>query len=226
MAVNSTVTSMFGKSPFKALQQHMQSVTQVTGKLTGLIDAANKGDQAQIKSAKDEISTLTGNASELKNSMRSHLPKSFFTPVDRRDLLEMLELQDSMTLSTEGIANLLTLRTMEVPEGVSKHLTELSVMCVDTCNKAAATIAELHVLMEAGFGGKEADRVTRMVVELSTLQKETRAKANATAQALFAVEDTVKPVSVVVWFQIIESIAQLSNNAEQVGGRLRLLMAH
>jgi len=226
MAVNSTVTSMFGKSPFKALQQHMQSVSQITGKLTSLIEAANKADQAQLQSINDEIKTLAGNANELKNSMRSHLPKSFFTPVDRRDLLEMLELQDNMTSSTENIANLLTLRTMEVPEGFGKHLTELGALCANSCNKSAATIAELHVLMEVGFSGKEANRVTQMIVELNTLENNTRAKANETSKALFGIEDSVKPVTVVMWFQIIENIAQLSNNAEQVGERLRLLMAH
>ena len=226
MAVNSTVTSMFGKSPFKALQLHMQSVVQVTQELPGLIEALNQGDQAQVNNIKEKISKLEGSTDELKNSMRSHLPKSFFMPVDRRDLLEMLDLQDNIADNTESVANLLTLRTMEVPAGMDKPLTELSALSVEACNKASSTIAELHLLVETGFSGREADKVTRMIVELSALRSESAEKANQLCRTVFGLEDQIKPVAVFMWIKIINHIAELSHNAEQVGDRLRLLLAH
>ena len=42
----------------------------------------------------DEICRLESEADEIKNDIRGHLPKSIFMPVDRRDLLEILILQD------------------------------------------------------------------------------------------------------------------------------------
>ena len=226
MAVNSTVTSMFGKSPFKALQLHMQSVTQVTGELSGLVDALVKGDQAKIANIKNQISSLEGKTNELKNSMRSHLPKSFFMPVDRRDLLEMLELQDDIADNAAAVANLVTLRTMEVATGMDKPLTELCALCVESCNKASLTINELHLLVEAGFGGREADKVTRMIVELSALRTEANEKANQLSRLVFGLEDQLKPVAVVMWIDIINHFAKLAADAEQVGDRLRPLMAN
>lgn len=225
MAVASTVTNMFGKSPFKALQLHMQAVVEVTGELSGLIEALNKGDQAKVGSIRDKISALEGKADELKNSMRSHLPKSFFMPVDRRDLLEMLNLQDSIADDAEAVANLATLRTMEVPAGVGEPLAELCALCVESCNKASTTIAELHLLVDAGFGGREADRVTRMIVELSALRTESAEKARQLCQTIFGLEDQLKPVAVMMWIQIINRIENLAHNTEQVGDRLRLLIA-
>lgn len=226
MAVSSTVTNLFGKSPFKALQLHMQSVTEVTDQLPGLIDAVKQGDQAGIKTLRDTISKLEGKADELKNSMRSHFPKSFFTPVARRDLLEILDLQDNMADNTEIVANLLTLRSMEVPKDMEGILTEVSALCAEACKKASETIGELHLLVEAGFSGREADRIARMIVELSALRNETDQKVNEFSLRLFNQEDQIKPVAVIMWFKIIEHMSKISHNAEQVGDRLRLLLAH
>ena len=222
---SSSVISMFGKSPFKALQLHMESVTLVTAELSGLMEALNKGDQAQINTLKNKISKLEGNADELKNSMRSNLPKSFFMPVDRRDLLEILDLQDNIADNTEAIATLATLRTMEVPVGMGKSLVELCALSVEASNKASSTIAELHLLVESGFDGREADKVSRMIVELSALRAESSEKANQLCRTLFGLEDQLKPVAVFMWEKIIGHIAELAHNAEQVGDRLRLLMA-
>lgn len=226
MAVNSTVTSMFGKSPFKALQLHMRSVTEVTGELSGLMDALIKGDQKAVVNIKDKIFSLEGKTNELKNSMRSQMPKSFFMPVDRRDLLEMLELQDNIADNTVAVANLLTLRTMEVPAGVDKPLQELCSLCIEACSKASQTISELHILVESGFGGREADKVTRMIVELSALRNEANDKASQLSRLIFGLEDKLKPVAVIMWIDLIDIIAKLANDAEQVGDRLRLLMAN
>lgn len=226
MAVNSTVISMFGKSPFKALQLHMQSVVLVTAELPGLINAINKGDQAKVGSIADTISQLEGKTDELKNAMRSQMPKSFFMPVDRRDLLDLLDLQDDIADNAETVATIASLRAMEVIDGMDKTLTELCALAVESANKASVTIAELHLLVESGFGGREADKVTRMIVELSALRAETTAKAHELCRIIFAKEDQLKPVSVFMWYRIIEQISELAHNAERAGDRLRLLMAH
>jgi uncharacterized protein Yka (UPF0111/DUF47 family) len=45
------------------------------------------------------------------------------------------------------------------------------------------------------------------------------------ARALFEHEDEMKPVSVMMWYQLIEWIGDLADYAEKVGDRLRLLIA-
>ena len=45
-------------------------------------------------------------------------------------------------------------------------------------------------------------------------------------RTLFAQEDSIKPVSVMFWYQLIQWIGDLADYAEKVGDRLRLLIAH
>ena len=225
MAVKSTVTSLFGKSPFKGLQLHMQSVLETANELPGLIQALNEGNQAKIQELKEKICVLEGKADELKNSMRSHMPKSIFMPVDRRDLLDMLDLQDNIADNAEEIATLLTLRAMKVPVGMEKPLTDLCALSLESCTKAHATISELHLLVETGFSGPEAGKVTRMIVELSAMRAETGKLCNELSKKVFSLEDQLQPVAVLMWFRIVRHLGELAHNAEQVGDRLRLLMA-
>ena len=47
----------------------------------------------------------------------------------------------------------------------------------------------------------------------------------ALSQSLFAQEDSLKPVSVIFWYELIQWIGDLADYAEKVGDRLRLLIA-
>jgi uncharacterized protein Yka (UPF0111/DUF47 family) len=45
------------------------------------------------------------------------------------------------------------------------------------------------------------------------------------SRSLFAQEDTMKPISVVLWYELIKMIGSLADDAEKIGNRLRLLLA-
>jgi hypothetical protein len=47
----------------------------------------------------------------------------------------------------------------------------------------------------------------------------------ADSRALFSQEDSLKPVSVMFWYQLIQWVGNLADYAEKVGDRLRLLIA-
>jgi len=80
-------------------------------------------------------------------------------------------------------------------------------------------------LLEIGFRGREVDRVDEMLAELNALEDETDLLGIELARALFEHEDEIKPVSVMMWYQIIEWIGDLADNAEKVGDHIRLLIA-
>ncbi|MCB1871680.1 MAG: DUF47 family protein, partial [Gammaproteobacteria bacterium] len=95
MKSTNPISAMFGKSPFKAMQKHMRIVDECVAEVPGLFQALVDNDAALI-SQKDKIFEKEEAADELKNTLRHHLPKSIFMPVDRRDLLELLDMQDSI----------------------------------------------------------------------------------------------------------------------------------
>jgi uncharacterized protein len=97
--------------------------------------------------------------------------------------------------------------------------------CVDTCNQASTIIDELDELLETGFRGNMANRVEEMVETLSNIEDETDEMGMTLARSLFAQEDSIKPVSVMFWYQMIQWIGDLADYAEKVGDRMRLLIA-
>ncbi len=217
--------SLFGKSPFKPLQRHMRMATDCVAEVPALFQALIDGDTARLEAQKDKIFEKENAADALKNDLRNHLPKSILLPVDRRDLLEVLGMQDSIADTAQDIAGLLVERNMEVPAGMAEPLMELVNRCVDTCEQAHKIIEELDELLETGFGGREATQVEAMVGELGRIEDETDTLGMELSRRLFAQEDTMSPVSVMFWYQLIQWIGDLADYAEKVGDRLRLLIA-
>ncbi len=225
MARTNPFASLFGRSPFKPMQEHMRVVARCASEIPGLFEALCQGDAAGVTAAKERIFALEEEADGIKNELRAHLPKSLLMPVDRRDLLEVLDMQDSIADTAQDIAGLLVERPMEVPETLKEPLLKLAVRCVDACDRAAAIIGEFDELVESGFRGRESDKVSEMVDELSAIEDETDELGMALSRELFAREDELKPVSVIFWYQLIQWIGDLADYAEKIGNRLRLLMA-
>ena len=225
MSSGNTFSKLFGQSPFTALQDHMRVVVECAREVQPLIEALAAGDQEQVIQLKDRIFEREAEADRIKHELRAHLPKSLFMPVDRRDLLEVLLLQDTIANVAQDIAGLLIERKMSIPDFLRDPLIELTARCVDTVEHAAKVIEELDELLAIGFRGREVDSVDQMLKELNLIEDETDELGIALARALFDHEDELKPVSVMMWYQIIEWVGDLADYAEKVGDHLRLLIA-
>jgi predicted phosphate transport protein (TIGR00153 family) len=225
MKSTNPMAALFGKSPFKPIQAHMRVVIECVAEVPALFQALVDGDQAKLEAQKNLIFEKEQAADEIKNQLRGQLPKSLLMPVDRRDLLDVLAMQDSIADTAQDIAGLLLERKMEVPQGMAAPLMALVDRCIDTCNKAGKIIEELDELVEMGFRGREASQVEEMVAALNKIEDETDEMGMQLTRSLFAQEDSMSPVSVMFWYQLIQWIGDLADYAEKVGDRLRLLLA-
>jgi predicted phosphate transport protein (TIGR00153 family) len=208
---------MFGKSPFKALQGHMRVVLECAREIPPLFEALIAGDQDRVVATKNKIFEKEAEADRIKNDMRGALPKSLFMPVDRRDLLEVLQMQDSIADTAQDI--------MEIPDFMQETMLALARRSLDACEQSAKIIEELDELLAMGFRGREANRVEEMVEQLNLIEDDTDELGIELARHLFEHEDEIKPVSVMMWYQLIEWVGDLADYAEKVGDRLRLLIA-
>jgi predicted phosphate transport protein (TIGR00153 family) len=225
MKTTNPISALFGRSPFKPMQQHMEVVYECVGLIPALFDALMAGDQKALGETQEAIFAKEQEADKIKQQVRLHLPRSLFLPVDRRDLLDVLAVQDTIADTAQDIAGLLLQREMTVPKDMQADLSQLVRRCVDACGQSNAIIGELDELVETGFRGPEAARVEEMVAELNRIETETDDLAIALSRSLFKHEDTMSPVSVMFWYRIIQWISNLADNAEKVGDRLLLLIA-
>ena len=225
MSSTNPFASLFGKSPFSALQGHMRVVLECVNQMPALFVALASGDHNEVAAVKEIIFEKEEQADRIKNELRNRLPKSLFMPVDRRDLLEVLQMQDSIADTAQDIAGLLVERPMELPEFMQEPMFTLTHRCVEVCEKSAEIIEELDELLAMGFRGKEASRVEEMVTALNKLEDETDRLGLELTRRLFQHEDEIKPVSVMMWYQLIQWVGDLADYAEKVGDRLRLMIA-
>ncbi len=226
MVMTNPLLKLFGQSPFGPLQEHMRVVVLCADKVPGLFDALCDGDEKKIRQIRDEIFALENKADEIKNELRSHLPKTLFMPVDRRDILEILDLQDSIADTAQDIAGALMVRRPKVLDSIRSPLMDLTGRCLEACHQMARIMEQLDELVETGFRGRGSEVVLSMINELNQIETDTDHKAIDLLKELFAHEAEIDPVSLMVWHRLIRWVGDLADYAEKVGNRLRLLIAH
>jgi len=225
MPKKSQIASLFGKSPFKALQSHMSIVNECVMEVPALFDALIENNQEKIKSQQEKIFSIENDADNAMNDIRQNLPKGLFMAVDRHDLLSLLDHQDNIADVAQDIAGLLIERDMSVPAQMNDSLKTYVQRCVDTCTAASEVIHRIDELIETGFRGNEATDVENMIDNLSKIEDETDTMGLELVRLLFSIEDEMKPVSVMFWYQLIQWIGDLADQAEAVGKQMRLLIA-
>ena len=225
MQTTNPLLRLFGHSPFKPLQEHMRVVVQCADEVPKLIEALCQGDGDTVRSTRDEIFKLENAADDIKNELRAHLPKRMFMPVDRRDLLEILGMQDTIADTAQDIAGMLVVRQMEILESMHVPLLVLTRRCVDACHQMGRIMEQLDELLETGFRGPESERVLDMIDELNKIETDTDQKGADVLRIIFDHEDELGPVSVIIWLRLVHWIGDLADYAEKAGNRHRLLLA-
>jgi uncharacterized protein len=218
------IEKLVGRSPIRPMQEHMKAAAVCAREIIPLVEAMATGDKAAIRERRTAIDRLEHAADEIKHDIRSHLPRRLMLPVERRDLLEILDFQDSIADVTQDVAELADQRAMHLPAGLVESIQALAARVVVACDQAERIVAELDELLETGFAGREASRVEEMIAELGRIESETDALQDTACRKLFALEDELG-IATVYWHQIILWIADIADYAERVGNRLRLLIA-
>ncbi len=220
----SWIQNLFRRSPVKPMQEHMRVAVECARKMTALLEAMAVGDRDRIAAVRREIDELEHRADEIKNEIRENLPRRLLMAMDRRDLLEILDAQDSIADAAQDVAGLADQRGMTVPPELAEPLRELVRRVITACEQAEAVVDELDELVETGFRGREVGRVEQMIESLCRTETDTDAIAERAARKLFAIEAELG-VGTVFWYQTIGWIGDLADHAERVGNRIRLLIA-
>ncbi len=187
--------------------------------------AVLKEDHAKAKDVYKEIGKLENKADTLKKKLRLDMPKSLFMPVARRDLLELLLVQDKAANQAKDISGIIVGRKMTFPKGISELLPDYVKRCEEACKQAKKVINELDELVETGFAGKEIEIVSSIIHELDAIEKDTDKMQVKIRTALMKMEKDLPPVDVIFHYRIIESIGEVADIAQRIGSRVEILLA-
>lgn len=223
--VRTTISSLFGSSPIRPLQQQMGAVIACVRELHPFMEAVLAGDWESARAQQAKISQLERDADKLKRELRLHLPNSLFMPVSRRDILEVLTSQDKIANKAKDIAGLITGRHMAIPDPISSGFLAYLDRCIDAAIQAQAAINELDELVETGFRGGEVDLVQSMIRKLDEIESDTDKIQVRVRAELFKREAELPPVDVMFLYRVIDWIGDLADLSQRVGSRLELMLA-
>ena len=220
-----SLSNIFGPSPVLPIQEHMKICFESCEKLIGFFEFAIDNNWDNATKVQEEINNLERSADKLKRKIKLGLPNSFFLPIPRRDLLNLVDCQDRLANKAEDIAGTVLGRRIVLPKQIISTYMELLEQAVHSAKQANKAINELSQLVDNGFSGKEVAILRDMIVKLDKYESITDSKEIKIRNILFDLENELSPVEVIFLYKLIEWTGDLADRAQNVGGQLLLLLA-
>ena len=223
--VQVAIAEMFGKSPVKPIQKHMQTVLQAAELLPAFVAACQKDNWAKAKDIQKQIVQHEREADKIKHNLRTTLPKRLFMPVSRGDVLQLVTTQDRIANLSKDIAGLMLGRKIRFPDKLFPLLQTYIDEVLDVSRHALGAISQLDEVFEVGFSRREVKLIDTMIVEINKLEKRTDKQQIKLRSTLFKMEDQLPPVEVMFYYKLIELIGEVADYAERTGNRLQILIS-
>jgi predicted phosphate transport protein (TIGR00153 family) len=224
MTNKGNISSLFGKSPISPLQQHMKQVHSCLKEFGVFAKAANAEDWEKAQAAQISIAHKEHKADKLKKKLRMNLPSTFMMPFSRRDLLDVLLIQDSIANITKDLAGLMMSRHMVFPKEFAEDFINLTGLCIKTSGSALVAINELDELLETAFSSRERKIVGQMIKKINELEHETDIAQSEIREKLFALESSLPPIDVMFYYRAIEWLGETADAAQKVGSRFEVML--
>lgn len=227
------IFSLFGRSPFKPVQQHMQQVFLCVSQLRALFTILDKGNcfeknapSAELEEAIQTIKEREHLADLSKSELRRRLEKSLFLPFDRRYLLEILSLQDLIADNCEKIAQRTALIELPILPEWRQQFFALLDQEIQHVENAVAVIEEIDALAKSSFGGREATHLEAMIEEIAIGHARCLQSEQIFLRALFQNADKMPYPAFLIWERIIERLGKISFYTEKALYRLKRVLFH
>jgi len=224
MAGKDNITSLFGKSPISPLQKHMKQVNSCIKEFGVFAKFAQSNDWVKAEASHNIIGKREHKADELKKKLRMNLPSTFMMPFSRRDLLDVLLIQDSIANITKDLAGLMMTRHMVFPKEFADDFLNLANLCIKTSGAALVAINELDELLETAFSSRERKIVDKMIKKVNELEHETDVAQEAIRNKLFLLEASLPPIDVMFYYRAIEWLGETADAAQKVGSRFEVML--
>jgi uncharacterized protein len=215
---------LVGQSPLRLLQAHMTLVMTAVNQLPTFFDNALKNEWDKAKEHVDIIVKQEQHADEKKRAIRLSLHKHWFTTLPRRDMLDLVMIQDQIANQAKDIVGICYGRRLMIPGVLHTTITTYVQHTVDVCEKTHELVSNLCSLIEGGLTKKASKELENMIKNISTMEHETDEEQIAIRTGIQAEEANMNPVDVIFLYDLIQRIGSLADLAQSTGNRMLLLL--
>ena len=214
---NESILGIFAKSPFVSLQKHMDIGKQAAIALQIFLTSAGVSDWSKAKQYRQEIIDLEHAADDIKNQIRTHLPKSLFMSVSREDLLDLVYTMDGIPNTAKDISGIMIGRQMEIPNQIAEQFSDFVKAAIKAAKQASAAIEKVDEVRRGGFSSSDADLLQDLVAELELLEHENDDLEAALRNDFFEIEKDFPAVDVMFLYDIFNRIGSLADISQTAG---------
>ena len=214
---NESILGIFAKSPFVSLQKHMDIGKQAAIALQNFLTSASVSDWSKAKQYRQEIIDLEHAADDIKNQIRTHLPKSLFMSVSREDLLDLVYTMDGIPNTAKDISGIMIGKQMEIPNQIAEQFSAFVKAAIKAAKQASAAIEKVDEVRRGGFSSSDADLLQDLVAELEILEHENDDLEAALRNDFFEIEKDFPAVDVMFLYDIFNRIGSLADISQTAG---------
>jgi len=216
---------MFARSPFEPLKELLAKIDGCVAFIEPMVLAWLARDWEAVKQHFKAITVAEHEADEIKNSIRDHLPRWVFMPIDRWHFLEIISGADKIADRAEDLGYMLTIRHTVLPEILAPDILALTAKSLECYRQLTDTVAHFDDLIEAGFAGPTAETVLEGIHRVGHLEWETDKLKYKLAQRLFEHEAELSPVDLIMIHDIALVLGQFADSAETLAKHIRRTLA-
>jgi len=216
---------MFKQSPFGPLREHMDAVMECARSVKPMFNAIRSEDFARLESLTKDVFKKEHEADLIKDEIRQTIPNTFYLPVYRGDLLGYLKLQDDIADSVEDVAVLVTIKKLLLPAAINDLATEYISTVVRVVELTESLTHEFQSAVEKGLQHAHVSTVHESVKTVEKSEWESDRAQYKLSKALFALENEISAVDIMLWFKIFGELGRMANVAESLADRIRRMLS-
>lgn len=219
------IDELFQLSPFEPLLHHLKKVRECVTLVRPMLEAVRDQNGERLEELVKRVFKTEHEADSIKDEIRQAIPRSFFLPVYRGDLLGYLKLQDDMADAVEDIAILLTIKKLVMPPILVPRVFKYIETIMHVCDKNHEMNERLPELVARGFSADQATGLLDLIRSVELAEWEADKAQYVLSKELFAIEDELKASDLMLWWRVFLELGQLANHAEKMADRLRRMLS-
>lgn len=220
-----SILNLFAYSPFKPLKKLALRVNECSELLEPFFEACFTEDWGKVAEVRKKIVDLEHKADNLKSEIRLKLPRGLFMPIDRGDLLDLINQLDKIANLTRQISGLVFGRKLVIPKSLQEEFKFFVAKSLNSTRHLRAILGQIDELLKFGFKGSKVKEVAQKIIELDNIESDADNLEVNLRHSLFNIEKELYAIDVMFLYKCIDLISSISDQVQSVGSRIELMIA-
>ena len=218
-----SINQLFGESPFKHMVDHVRKINQCVNLIRPVAEAIMAGETEKLRALQDDMSRTEFEADQLKDEIRQGLPRRFFLPVNRDDILSFVRQLDRMADDAEDFAVVSTFRKLDIPADLKPDFMALVDKVVQVSEMLLEVAEDLAQLQKESFEGPDTERVLAKIQQVCHMEWESDKLSRRCARHYYSAQG-LDAVTIILLEKLCKALTGIADHAENVGKNLRLMI--